>query len=84
MILQDTRDPLGGSNKMATEFKLLYERYKIYQENRCDLDSVIMDQAQRAVSSYKSKARLIKGNSSMMYRRMIHFISFHISEFVLA
>lgn len=82
-LLQDTRDPLGGSNKTSAEFKTLLEKFKLYLESKVDFDHNIVDQCQKAVNSYKNKARQLKGNSSLMYRRMIHFLSFHVSEFVL-
>ena len=44
-LLQDSRDPLGGNQKLATEQKNLIEKYKLYCEFRCDVDSVILDQA---------------------------------------
>lgn len=30
LIIQDTRDPLGGSNKSSSEFRILYERFKLF------------------------------------------------------
>jgi hypothetical protein len=29
-MLQDNRDPLGGSNKTSAEFKALLEKFKLY------------------------------------------------------
>ena len=56
-ILQDTRDPLGGSNKMSSEFKLLYEKFKLYLESKCDYDGLIIETSSKAIQSYKDKAR---------------------------
>ena len=78
-ILQDIRDPLGTLDQ-----KSLSEKYKLYQESLCDHDALILSFAQRAIQHYKTKARQAKGSSQSMYKRMIQFISFHISEIVLA
>jgi len=59
------------------------ERFKLYIESMCDLDQLILDLASRANTHYKNKSRVIKGSSAAMFKRMSHFISFHISEFVL-
>lgn len=44
MVLFDTRDPLGG-NKSSSEFKLLYEKFKLYIESKCNYDSLILEMA---------------------------------------
>lgn len=82
LLLQDSRDPLGGKNNLQ-EQKNLLEKYKVYAEGRCDVDSVIFDYAQKAIQAYKSRARFLKGHSHAMYRRMLLLINQHISEYVL-
>ena len=43
-VLQDARDPLGASNnKSGSEQKALLEKYKLFVESRCDVDSVVFD-----------------------------------------
>lgn len=84
VALQDLRDPLGGNSKTQSDQKSLVEKYKIYQESICDVDSLVLDYAQKAISQYKSKSRQMKGNAGSVFRRMVHFITYHISEYVLA
>jgi len=60
------------------------DKLKFYQESRCDLDFIIFDFAQKALNSFKTRARALKGNSQAMYRRLLHFINHNVAEFVLA
>lgn len=83
-ILSDLRDPLGGSQKQSLEQKLVYEKYKLYCESRCDVDSVILELAQKCIQQYKNKSRQLKGESNLMFKRINHFISYHVSEYVIA
>jgi len=84
MILQDLRDPLGGNLKTQQDQKVLVEKFKLYLESLVDVDSAILTFAQKSISQYKNKSRQLKQSSAAMFRRMIHFISYHISETVLA
>ena len=62
-ILQDSRDPLGANSKTVAEQKLMLDKYKIFNEYRCDLDFVIQDFSSNATNSFKTKARNTKGTS---------------------
>ncbi|CDW91723.1 UNKNOWN [Stylonychia lemnae] len=83
-VLQDMRDPLGGNQKTQGDQKSLVEKFKIYLEGQTDVNSIIIDFAQKAIQHYKNKSRQLKGNSASVFKRVIHFISYHISEHVLA
>lgn len=48
-VLSDLRDPLGGGQKQSMEQKVLYDKYKLFCESRCDVDSVILELAQRCI-----------------------------------
>jgi hypothetical protein len=82
-VFQDSRDPLGASTKSVAEQKLMLDKYRLYNESRCDLDFVIQDFASKATNGYKTKARNTKGSSQAMYKRTLLFINQHVAEFVL-
>jgi hypothetical protein len=42
-VLQDSRDPLGATTKNSNEQKIQLDKYKLFLESRCDIDSVIFD-----------------------------------------
>jgi hypothetical protein len=56
LVVQDSRDPLGSVTKNPQEQRALLEKFKLYQESKCDVDSIIFEYAQKALLAYKLRA----------------------------
>lgn len=82
LVMQDSRDPLGSTAlKTPNEQKAMYDKYRIFQELRADVDYVICEYAQKAIQAFKLRAR--QGISKAGCKRMVHYINQYVSESVL-